>query len=220
MKWHQKKAWAILTNLNYKYQTSMLPRPVNKEDKHYTESETLDGTSFKATDLQRGDYEDCTFKNCDFANADLSHINFIECRFISCNLSTAKLVQAAFRDAQFKDCKMMGLHFENCNDFLFAASFDNCTLNFSSFYKLKLKKTSLKSCTLHEVDFTETDLSSSTFDNCDLAKAIFDNTILEKADFRTAYNFTIDPQTNKVKKARFSKDGLEGLLQKFDIIIN
>jgi fluoroquinolone resistance protein len=194
-------------------------QPSNKADRHYITGEIFNGANFKATDLLLGDYENCTFQNSDFANADLSGIGFIDCRFSSCNLSTIKLGQTAFRDVVFKDCKMVGLHFEHCNDFLFAAGFQNCVLNFSSFYKLKLKKTIFKDCNLQEVDFTEADLSSSIFDYCDLNKAIFDNTVLEKTDFRTAYHYIIDPQSNKLKKAKFSKDGLDGLLHKFDIII-
>ena len=52
-----------------------------------------------------------------------------------------------------------------------------------------------------------------------ISKAIFENTILEKADFRTAYNYAIDPEINKIKRARFSSFGVAGLLQKYDIDI-
>jgi hypothetical protein len=42
---------------------------------------------------------------------------------------------------------------------------------------------------------------------------------LEKADFRTAFNYSINPETNRIKKAKFSKEGLNGLLDKYDIEI-
>jgi uncharacterized protein YjbI with pentapeptide repeats len=73
---------------------------------------------------------------------------------------------------------------------------------------------------LHEVDFSECDLTSALLDNCDLLNATFDRTIIEKADFRTAYNYSIDPDNNRIKKARFSKSGIAGLLQKYDIQIS
>jgi uncharacterized protein YjbI with pentapeptide repeats len=114
---------------------------------------------------------------------------------------------------------MLGLHFENCNPFLFSISLDNCTLNLSSFYRVKLKNTKFKDCALLEVDFTEADLSNAIFENSDLAGAIFDNTILEKADLRSAFNYAIDPQQNRIKKARFSMAGISGLLYKYDIQI-
>ena len=55
------------------------------------------------------------------------------------------------------------------------------------------------------------------FDHCDLSQAVFDRTILEKADFRTSYNYSIDPENNKIKKAKFSMTGISGLLAKYDI---
>jgi hypothetical protein len=42
---------------------------------------------------------------------------------------------------------------------------------------------------------------------------------LEKADIRTSHNYTIDPEKNKVKKAKFSIHGIAGLLDKYDIEI-
>ena len=85
------------------------------------------------------------------------------------------------------------------------------------FYNKKLKGTKFKNCSLHEVDFTETDLTNPTFDNCDLMGAIFRNSILEKADLRTAFHFSIDPEANRMKKAKFSRMGLDGLLHKYGI---
>ena len=113
----------------------------------------------------------------------------------------------------------MGLHFENCNPFLFSIDFDRSTVNLSSFYKLNLKRTRFKKSSLQEVDFTEADLSAVVFDQCDLSGAIFENTILEKSDFRSAFNYRIDPEVNRLKKARFSLAGVAGLLDKHGIII-
>ncbi len=72
---------------------------------------------------------------------------------------------------------------------------------------------------LHEVDFTECDLTEATFDRCDLLGAIFDNTIIEKADFKTSFNYSLDLEKNRIKKAKFSLDGITGLLDKYDIEI-
>lgn len=69
------------------------------------------------------------------------------------------------------------------------------------------------------VDFTETQLTETLFDSCDLQSAIFENCNLEKADLRTAINYTLDPEKNNITKAQFSKDGVLGLLTKFDIRI-
>jgi len=72
---------------------------------------------------------------------------------------------------------------------------------------------------LQEVDFAESDLSEALFDNCDLSRATFDQTNLEKADFSTAYGFMIDPELNRVKKAKFSITGLNGLLERHQIVV-
>jgi len=83
-----------------------------------------------------------------------------------------------------------------------------------------MKKTSFLRCVLHHVDFTETDLAAASFDQCDLTDASFDRSVLEKTDFRTAFGYRIDPQMNKVKKAKFSSSGLAGLLDKFELDIS
>jgi len=115
---------------------------------------------------------------------------------------------------------MLGLYFENCNQFGLSFSFDNCNLTHSSFYQTILKKTIFKNSQFHEVDFAECDLTSCVFDNCDLAKATFKNTILEKVDFRTSFNYSINPEINRIKKAKFSLSGIVGLLDKYDIQID
>jgi len=71
------------------------------------------------------------------------------------------LNKTTFRDVQFKSCKLLGLQFYNGNNFLFSANFDDCILNLSSFFKMKLKKFQFQNSTLHEVDFTEADLSGA-----------------------------------------------------------
>jgi fluoroquinolone resistance protein len=187
--------------------------------KEYVEDETFEKRDFTENMLPKGEYENCVFIHCNFASSDLSRTSFSECQFINCNLSLANLTNTVFRDIKFRDCKLVGLHFNHCDAFLFTVDFDHCLLHLSSFYKRKLKKTHFENSILREVDFTETDLTSALFDNCDLSGATFEDTILEKADFRTSYNYSIHPQTNKIKKAKFSMAGIAGLLDRYDIEI-
>jgi fluoroquinolone resistance protein len=181
--------------------------------------QTFDRIDFKNSPLPKGEYENCTFKNSDFSNANLFEYKFTDCRFEICNLSNAKINQVSFRDCKFYNGKMLGLLFDQCAPFGFSVYFENCTLNHSSFFKVKLKKTLFRNCQLQEVDFSEADLTTASFDNSDLSGAIFENSILEKADFRTATNYSFNPELNKMKKARFSLAGLPGLLAKYDIEI-
>ncbi|MEP6684043.1 MAG: pentapeptide repeat-containing protein [Parafilimonas sp.] len=188
-------------------------------ERQYFEEQNFDKKDFLEKALPIGDYESCCFNNCNFSNTDLRNIHFIDCVFNGCNMSIAKLDKTVFRDVQFKDCKLLGLLFLDCDSFLFSAGFENCVLNDSSFFKMNLKKMQFKNSTLHEVDFAESDLSNSVFNNCDLLNAKFENTILEKADFRTSFNYSINPEINRIKKAKFSLPAAVGLLDKYDIEI-
>lgn len=183
------------------------------------EDKVFEKIKFSRNPLPKGEYENCTFKDCDFYNVYLSSFIFVDCGFQDCNLSLTKFSNTALKTVSFKNCKALGVNFAECNDFLFSVNFEDCLLNLSSFYKLKLKGANFKNCSLHEGDFTETDLTNAIFDNCDLSGAIFKNSNLEKADLRTAYNFSIDPEINRMKKAKFSRMGLDGLLHKYNIDI-
>jgi uncharacterized protein YjbI with pentapeptide repeats len=74
-----------------------------------------------------------------------------------------------------------------------------------------------KNCTMHEVDFTETELMNAKFIDCDLKRTIFSRTNLEKADFQFAENYSIDSENNRVRGAIFSLEGVVGLLDKYGV---
>jgi fluoroquinolone resistance protein len=188
-------------------------------EKRYHEAETFEKIDYAQGSFPKGDYEDCTFTNCNFTNTDLSGTTFINCEFIGCNLSMAAIRKTGFQDIDFKNCKLLGLRFDEANPFLFTIRCEGCILNFTSFYKLKVCHSVFRNCSLQDVDFTESDLTGLVFNQCDLLRAKFDNTILDKADLRTAYNYSIDPAGNRIKKAKFSTSGLIGLLDRYDIII-
>jgi fluoroquinolone resistance protein len=183
------------------------------------ENSTFERNDFTQIPLAKCEYENCNFIICDFSNSTLAGIAFLNCRFSGCNLSMTKLTRTVFRDAQFLDCKMLGLHFGDCVQIGLTLNMDNCNLSHSSFYKTKLKNSVFKNSRLHELDFTESDLSNVFFSGCDLNGSLFDNTNMEKADLRTAFNYNIDPERNRIKKAKFSLDGVPGLLNKYDIQI-
>lgn len=169
--------------------------------------------------LEAGEYELCDFVQCDFSNLDFSEYKFVECTFRECNLSLLKLEKTAVRNCQFYQCKMLGLRFDACNPFGLSFRFENCQLNHSSFFNVVVKKTYFKQCQLQEVDFTDADLSGAIFEECNLSLAHFERTNLEKADLRTARDFIIDPEQNRLKKAKFSMQGLPGLLSKYGLEI-
>jgi len=169
--------------------------------------------------VQSHTFEYCKFTNCDFSYADFSNKIFIECLFEDCNLSLANVSNAGLQNISFKHCKLSGVNFTKTKDFLFEVNFENCILDNAIFYKKKNKKAIFKDCSMVETDFTEADLSDCKFDNCNLNRAFFDRTVLKNADLSTAYNFTFNPDSNDIKKAKFSVHGLPGLLARYDIRI-
>jgi|TARA_B110000093_G_C12949139_1_gene401662 uncharacterized protein YjbI with pentapeptide repeats len=185
----------------------------------YFDSENFIKIDFNKTNLKKGEYDNCIFEQCNFENTNLSNIHFIECEFVDCNFSNSIVKNTAFRAVKFSKSKMIGIKFYECNTFLLNFTFDNCQLNFSSFYKLKIPQTLFNECNLEEVDFTEANLNNSRFHISNFNNAIFNETNLEKTDFKTAFNFSIDPENNMLKSAKFSKENIGGLLSKYKVII-
>lgn len=72
----------------------------------------------------------------------------------------------------------------------------------------------MKEVDFYQADLTECDLSYSNFQ-----EARFQETILIKANFKHAYNYQIDPITNKLKGAQFNLPEAIGLLTGLGIII-
>ena len=180
---------------------------------------TFESKDYTINYLPKAEYDNCTFINCDFNGSYISMISFLECEFIDCNLSLTKTKETAFKDVIFSDCKLLGVPFNDCNPFLFSVTFNGCILNLSSFFKLKMKSTIFKKCKLSQADFSNTDLTESIFDECDFNQAIFDETILEKVDFTTSKNIMINPEDNRMKHAKFSKENALGLLSHYNISI-
>lgn len=186
---------------------------------NYFEDQQYDSVDFTLKPLSRGVYEGCVFINANLSGTDLSEMQFIDCGFRSCNLSMVKVINTTFNGVEFDGCKMLGINFETSNRSLFKPLFSKCILNYCSFYQCNLKKAKFPDCSFQEADFTETDLTGAVFNNCDLLNAKFERSLLEKADLRTAINYSIDPEINKVRKAKFSSGGIAGLLDKYDIVI-
>lgn len=165
------------------------------------------------------EFYDCRFDKCDFSNSIVSSCKFNECTFVDCNLSMMNPSLSVMNNVVFGNCKILGVKFNHCHDFIFEVSFKNCILDYSSFENRKMSKTCFDKCSLKSADFGGADLRQTKFIETDLSEAIFQFTNLQEADFTSAVNYTIDPDENNIKKARFSRDGIQGLLYKYNIII-
>jgi uncharacterized protein YjbI with pentapeptide repeats len=180
----------------------------------YHEGETFTGLD---SPLPPGEYEDCTFENCVFEN--LSSHTFIDCAFNQCNLSNVNIQGTTLNNVHFHKCKVVGVRFDTCNEFIFSVSFSDSNLHLCSFYGRNIQSTQFNSCDLSEADFATSDCSSVNFEDCNLQNAIFENTKLVKTNFHTAENLRLDPDNNFLQKCIFSPQSALGLLYKYDILI-
>lgn len=179
------------------------------------QDEIFDGVSF----LAQAEYENCSFRNLRFPEFDFSGYQFSDCTFLNCDFSLSKWNKTALRTVLFSDCKLIGSNFENLNPFGLHLEFVSSLLDQSVFYKLDIPKTVFRNCRLVEVDFTDAHLAESDFEDSDLSGAVFENTDVQKADFSTARYFHIRPERNKMKGAKFSVNGLPGLLDSYGIVV-
>ena len=175
------------------------------------EDKTIEKVDFSIEELETNYYE-CTFDKCNFSDKPIGRVIFEKCTFKECNLSLVKTSNTSWLDVLFTDCKMTGINFSLSNRFGLSVEFHNCLLSYAFFTEMKLKGTRFIGCDLQNTDFMETDLSNAVFKDCDLCYASFHHTNLEKADFTTARNYALNPAANRLKKAKFSRYGLEGLL--------
>ncbi|RZJ71107.1 pentapeptide repeat-containing protein [Flavobacterium sp.] len=176
-------------------------------------------TIFETESLLYSDFENCVFNRCDFTACDFTGVAFIDCIFNDCNFASAKINYVGFRGAHFHRCDFPEVNFAMVDPLLFDISFTDCNLDYTKFYTLKLQRTVFTNCSIVASDFMASDLTEAIFDACDLHKTTFVDTVCLKTDFFSSYNYTIDPERNKLKKAIFSKDGLVGLLGKYGITV-
>ncbi len=186
---------------------------------HFIDDQTFKHHDFTQIALQKGTYENCQFQDCNLSTVRLTGFIFIDCQFSNCDFSNAILTETGLQNILFDRCKLIGIRFDSFQSFLFSANFNHCRLDFSSFYQVDLRKSIFQACSLVEVDFANANLSKIVLKKCNLSNAIFEQTNLSETDFRTAINFNIEPSVNQINKAKFSVNGLIGLLRKYNLSI-
>ena len=179
----------------------------------------IKGHNFKTEGFDEQEYENTHFILCDFNQMQASDIDFIDCIFEDCNLSLMKVNNVGFKNVQFINCKLTGVDFSACNNFLLQLSFLGSNLKLANFEKLKLVDTLFDNCDLSEAYFVETNLEKAIFNNCNLQLTVFSFTNLKSTDFSSSHGYVINPNENQMKKAKFSLSGLPGLLISYDIDI-
>ncbi len=166
-----------------------------------------------------GEYNNCTFKKCDMKESQFILAKFIDCIFEECDLSMMKWDRSDLNGIAFKQCKILGVNFSLCSDFLFSVRFESCMMDYCSFMGKKMHKTKFIKSSLKETTFTQADLTGSEFDECNLLDTVFRQSNLTSVNFSTAYDFIIDPELNTMNKAVFATHSLPGLLHRYNLRI-
>lgn len=146
-------------------------------------------------------------------------INFENCIFEDCDLSMVDFRRHIWSDVSFIRCQMSGAVFTNCKGLNFTANFMGCDLRYSIFVDCSMIKTRFEKCRIIEAKIADANLSEAVFYDCDFAGTTFQHVKLQKADLRNSINFIIDPTTNMLRGAHFSRESLEGLVLGFRIKI-
>ncbi len=182
------------------------------------ENKSFEKINFNELEME-DEYNECVFLSCDFSRKVINTVLFENCIFKECNLGLAKFSSTNLREVTFEDCKMTGTSFAGIGKFSNTLVFKKSYLNYVNFVGVSLRSTQFIDCNLNEAYFDEADIAFSIFDKCDLARASFFKTNLQEVDFSTAFNFTINPEINKLKKTIFSEQDLRGLVAHLDILI-
>jgi uncharacterized protein YjbI with pentapeptide repeats len=158
----------------------------------------------------------CTFNKCNFSGATFEKCQLEDCVFTDCNLSLIKPKQSSFVDVDFKSCKAIGINWADAATPV-RINFRACSIDSSSFFDLNLSMIVMSDCRAREVDFSEANLSKGTFTATDFLNSRFANTNLTQSDFRNATHYNINPNSNRLKKTKFSTTEALSLLSVFDI---
>lgn len=190
-----------------------------KENPQEWEDKLCTKESFAEADLKRITFRNCRFDGCDFTQAYLNNSKCIDCTWIRCNMSLVRWDGCRLQGARFEECKIVGANFSKCDPLFFAVGFKKCLLETCNFSDIDLKGTSFAGSTLRETHFSQVKLAHADFHDCTFKGGLFHHTDLTGANFLNASNFSIDPTTNILKKARFSKEEAIALLSYLGILL-
>ncbi|MFH0733118.1 MAG: pentapeptide repeat-containing protein [bacterium] len=189
----------------------------NIDEQYFTEKKFYK-LELQETELREKEFYKCEFIKCNFLKSKLYNCDFEDCSFENCDISLWKLKNTKLIDVVFTECKLIGVDWTEVLKPL-KANFYNSILNNNSFYALNLNLIKMINCNLHDVDFTDANLTKAKFCSSDLNGSIFKNNTLIQADFSDAKNYYLNPTENKIKKAVFTLPEALSLLSSFDIVI-
>jgi len=188
----------------------------------------FDQQTFKKLEIRQQTIKQKTFQECIFTQCTLNEVSFDNCKFFKCSfkecdLNLMKVKNCVFSEVEFENSKVVGVNWMEAlwgkNNLLGSINFTGCTLNYSTFIGLTLKKMKLIRCLAKDVDFAEADLTQANCTGTDFTDSRFNHTNLTQADFTDATHYNISAVDNTLKKTRFSLPEAISLLYSLDIIL-
>ncbi|HET6446679.1 MAG TPA: pentapeptide repeat-containing protein [candidate division Zixibacteria bacterium] len=171
--------------------------------------------------LEASSFYECRFVDCSFTESVFHDCRFAGCSFINSDLSLIKVPLCAFSRVQFESSRLIGIDWTQADwratSLGEPVRFTRCTINHSTFIGVNLSKILIRDTSAQNVDFREADLSGADLSGTDLSDSLFSNTNLSGADLTSAKNYTISPETNKLKGTKFSLPEAMALLFNMDI---
>jgi len=181
------------------------------------------GLQHGTTKIAFKEFVDVKFVKCSFQDSAFVDCKFINCTFNNCNLTMLGVDRSQFSNVVFEECQAVGINWTKASwdkkGFFRSIHFHGCTLNYSSFFGLKLPKMKMTDCVAHEVDFGQADVTDGIFTGTDFGGSIFMQTTLTSANFVGASNYHIAPLHNVLKKAKFSLPEALSLLHGLEITL-
>lgn len=184
--------------------------------------------TFKKLDIREQKITQKTFQECIFTQCTLNEVSFENCKFLKCSfkdcdLNLMKVKNCTFSEVEFESTKVVGVNWMEAmwgkNNLLGSINFTGCTLNYSTFIGLMLRKMTLTRCLAKDVDFAEADLTQANCVGTDFTDSRFHHTNLTEANFTDATHYNISATHNTLKKTRFSLPEAVSLLHSLDIVL-
>lgn len=179
--------------------------------------EDFSGLNLQESEKLKIEFNNCNFVNCRIYKVKFKHCKFVDCAFTNCDMSMSQFPLSTFLNTKFEKCKLSGINWIDIDPTWFDISLTECVLNYSSFHSMELKGMKIHKCTALETDFMEANLSGANLTETDFNGSLFMRTNLAGADFTEAFNYSIDPRSNNIKKAKFTIPEVIGLLDAFEI---
>lgn len=127
-------------------------------------------------------------------------------------------------DNDFQGCAIIGMEWQKLGRksqvMLPFSFFTNCTLKYNIFSDFNMKKMDFSNSNLQGTMFMHCDLRDSNFRYTGLGEAVLRQDDLRGSDFRDAVDYSISPEENRLKKAKFSFPEVIRLLDSTGIIID